>query len=330
MYQAEDIKSFPEKSDSLLNKAQQYYLQALILAEELANKSAIATVLSNLGNVSSERAALPFMIPEKMKLNYEHRKDSLRNRAIEYYFKALKMNEELGDKNGIANILGNIGSLYNTAGKFKSAEIYLNKAITLCDSINALDYSKQFEQILSQLYDTLAHLKERGKKLSGFETSTEFWKLAYIHYKNYSAAKDSIYNEDKAKDIGRIEQKHEYEMDEMKRLQEENERKRQLTLAVSRRNTLEYSAIFLGIFILFIIVFFIARFNLPPWAVELSVFIPFLILFEFALVLLDPYIVQITKDEPVWKLIANAILAAIIFPLHGFFEKLLKKRIGKM
>jgi hypothetical protein len=35
-------------------------------------------------------------------------------KALEYYFKALKINEEIGDKQGQAINLGNIGIVYHT------------------------------------------------------------------------------------------------------------------------------------------------------------------------------------------------------------------------
>ncbi|MEW6774393.1 MAG: tetratricopeptide repeat protein, partial [Bacteroidota bacterium] len=47
--------------------------------------------------------------------------------ALEYYFKALKMDEELGNKNGVARHLGNIGNVYLDQGDYaKALEYYLN------------------------------------------------------------------------------------------------------------------------------------------------------------------------------------------------------------
>ena len=53
------------------------------------------------------------------------------------------------------------------------------------------------------------------------------------------------------------------------------------------------------------------------------------ILFEFLLVLSDPYVDGLTNGEPMYKLLANALLAGLIFPAHAFFERVVKKRLVK-
>ncbi|MFH1320237.1 MAG: hypothetical protein ABII90_06230 [Bacteroidota bacterium] len=58
-------------------------------------------------------------------------------------------------------------------------------------------------------------------------------------------------------------------------------------------------------------------------------FFTFLLFFEFCLVYLDPYLETLTEGEPACKLTINAAVAALIFPLHGFFEERLKRRIYK-
>ncbi|OFY63733.1 MAG: hypothetical protein A3H98_06570 [Bacteroidetes bacterium RIFCSPLOWO2_02_FULL_36_8] len=301
------------------SKALKYYFDALKIDEELKNKAGVARHIGNIGIVFLE-------LGEKQKNNIK--KDSLFNKALEYYFKALKVAEEQGNKNGMSIVLGDIGTFYMKIGKFPEAEKYLINALVISDSIGIINETQTFEFSLSHLYDTLALLKENNPALNGFGTLSEIYKKALTHYKKYCMARDSIFNEEKSKEIGRLEQKHEYEMAELKHQQEEKEKSRKLAVKLNRRNNLQYSAILLGIFALFVIVFFVVRFKLPHWTTELVVFIPFLILFEFVLVLLDPYIEQITKGEPLWKLLANASLAAVIFPLHQFFEKMLKKRIS--
>ncbi|MBN4081768.1 hypothetical protein JYU23_01425, partial [bacterium AH-315-C07] len=64
-------------------------------------------------------------------------------------------------------------------------------------------------------------------------------------------------------------------------------------------------------------------------AIEGFVFFAFLLFFEFMLVLLDPFIEQWTGGEPMWKLVMNAGLAAIIFPLHSELGGYLKRKIIK-
>ncbi|MBL4716838.1 MAG: tetratricopeptide repeat protein, partial [Bacteroidia bacterium] len=244
------------------------------------------------------------------------------SKALEYYFKALKIDEEMGNKREIASILGNIGSLYTETGRFAEAKVYLDSALVLCEDIGLLNYTMNFEKSMSHLCDTTARYKQ-----------------ALTHYKKYTTAKDSLFNEEKAKNIGRLEQKHEIEMAELKQNQEEEERSRQLHLAVSRRNSLQYSGIVLGLVFLFMGIFIGARrfgeikarktHQHYVRVMEGALFISFLIFFEFVLVLLDNHIEQLTGGEPLYKLLINALLAGAIFPLHSFLEAKLKGRVIK-
>ncbi|MBL4655168.1 MAG: hypothetical protein JKY33_05035, partial [Bacteroidia bacterium] len=188
----------------------------------------------------------------------------------------------------------------------------MDSALTVCENIGALNSTMIFEESMSQLYDTTGRYKE-----------------ALIHHKKYVAAKDSLFNEEKSKNIGRLEQKHEFEMAELQRNRKEEILARLEKEKTERRNNLQYSAIGIGILLLFGSLFFLGRFTIPNWLVELSVFMPFLLLFEFTLVLLDPYIELYTQSEPAYILILNAILAGSIFPIHNLFESRLKQRIFK-
>ena len=147
------------------------------------------------------------------------------------------------------------------------------------------------------------------------------------HYDASIVLRDSLFNEEKEKEFGRLEARHEYQILQVKRDQEEKEQARIETQERSRRNNLQYSGIALGLFLLFGALFTMARLSLPTWAIKFSVFFPFLILFEFLLVLTDPFIDRFTNGEPIFNLLANAALAGLIFPIHSFFEHRLKRRL---
>jgi len=121
---------------------------------------------------------------------------------------------------------------------------------------------------------------------------------------------------------------------ERKRLEEEQAQKE--AAAKLRRDNLQYSGILIFLVLLFTLVTVvipsrrrrrgISR-NIPPRLIEGMIFFSFLLFFEFTLVLLDPYIEQYSSGAPAIKLGFNALLAALIFPLHSMFENKLKKRI---
>ena len=296
-------------------KALDYYFRALKMAEELGNKNNIAVWLGNIGIVYTDQADYP--------------------KALDYYFRALKMKEELGDKNGIAINLGNIGALYTTMGQettdkgqkkklFADAEKYLLDALTIDKEIGAQNYERQFEELLSTLY-------EKSNRPT----------LALEHFKKARTLKDTIFNEEKSKDIGKLEAKHDYEMTELKRKQQEEENQRQEAVTVGRRNKLQYSGIVIGLMFLFISIFLISKkfkktasifetdtihrneknYRRNVKIIEITLFISFLIFFEFISVLLDPFKEQLTGGAPLWKLLINAVVAGAIFPIHNLLER---------
>jgi len=94
-----------------------------------------------------------------------------------------------------------------------------------------------------------------------------------------------------------------------------------------RSNLLQYSAILIFIVALFILLLFRGKLHIQEKWAEGGVFFIFLLLFEFILVLIDPYIEQWSGGEPGYKLMINAALAALIFPLHSLAETRLKRRL---
>ncbi|MFH1319196.1 MAG: tetratricopeptide repeat protein [Bacteroidota bacterium] len=285
-------------------KALEYYFKALKINEELDAKRDIAIDLSNIGGLYYYLS------------NY--------TKALEYYFKALKLDEESGDKSGIAADLGNIGSLYIQQKKYREAEHYFLQALELSKDIGALNLVKSWHQALSELYEQTG----QAAYVAGDKAiAADRYKKAYQHHIEYSIAKDSIFNEEKSKDIGKLEAKHEMEMAETKRKQEEEEQVRILEEQTERRNLLQYSGILIFIVAFIIILLFSGKLNIPVRLAEGGIFFTFLLVFEFLLVLLDPAVEQYTGNEPAYKLIINAGLAALIFPLHSFAETKIKQRL---
>ncbi len=122
-----------------------FYFKALKLQEEISDKIGIAQSLNNIGALyenqidpschqSSEECFL------KGKLN-----------ALDYYRKSLKINEEITEKSGIAQVLGNIGFLYYNLFKFNKKT---NNKIA-CDTLyhNAIMYYDKSIAIYEKLHE---------------------------------------------------------------------------------------------------------------------------------------------------------------------------------
>ncbi|MBL4577616.1 MAG: tetratricopeptide repeat protein, partial [Flavobacteriales bacterium] len=267
---------------------EQHFL-ALEIDEEVGNKNGIARHFINIGIV------------------YKNMGD--REKAEEFYLKAHDRYAEIGAQRELTVVKGDIGLLFLDYGKKIEAERYFREALNIADSIGYMEGIKDWNLSLAELHE------QNGNYLE-----------AYNHYGRYTAAKDSLFNEQKSKEIGKLEAKHEFETAETERKRAEEELYRKEARAKSRRDNLQYSGILIFLVLIFAAVFMLGRFSIPIRLAEGMIFFSFLLFFEFTLVLLDPYIEQYSSGAPAVKLGFNALLAAMIFPLHSLFENKLKGR----
>ncbi|MFH1321965.1 MAG: tetratricopeptide repeat protein [Bacteroidota bacterium] len=202
-------------------KALEYYFKALKIDEELGNKSGIAIDLGNIGNVYKNQGNLS-TDDSVRQVNY--------SKALECLFEALKMNETLGNKYNIAGWLGNIGSLYTQQKKYPEAERYLLQALEVSTEIGALYLQNYHHQNLSDLYKQTGQAAYAAGDMAA---SAAEYKKAYEHHIEYSAAKDSLFNEEKSKDIGKLEAKKEY--DKQLALQKVKQEKQEALAEAERR-----------------------------------------------------------------------------------------------
>ena len=172
-------------------KALDYYFKALKMDEELGDKNGIAYDLCYIGNTHHTQSDSA----------RKHGNTEAANRgyamALNYHFRSLKLSEELGAKNLIAVNLGSIGELYTQTGKFKEAENFLKKAIVIDSAIGNLNQLWQLKYSISKLYD-----------------NTGRYQLALMFYKEAITLKDSVFTQEKNKDLTRREMNFEFEKKE--------------------------------------------------------------------------------------------------------------------
>ncbi|MBN4062109.1 tetratricopeptide repeat protein [Bacteroidales bacterium AH-315-I05] len=322
-------------------KALEYYNKSLVLMEKLNDRQGIAAAYNNIGIIHENKA------------NYKL--------ALNFYFKALKIREQENNTQEIAISCNNIGGIYaeeakeldnpqKVASKAKLAFDFLGKAMQISEKIGD-KYSMTYSlSVMGSLHKTQGNVAEAinyfqkslsiAKQTGAFERQLNACGelvLCYVENENYqkahgfnkihTALKDSLFNEEKSKEIGKLEARYEFEKSEAERKRIEEEQQRQLVVAVKRRNLLQYSGIFIGIVILLALVFVVGRVNLSVRLSEGLVFFTFLLFFEFLLVLTEPYVEEWTGGTPLYKLIINSALALLIFPAHQFFEGKLKMRV---
>ncbi len=163
-----------------------YFFKALKIAQELGNRNGESKHLCNIGTTYYSQGMF-------LKIKQEGR-DSLLNKALDFYFRALKIAEELGNKRSIAADLDNIGSVYTDMEKYSEAEKYLLDALKLNKEIGALNSELAVENSLTKLYE-----------------KTSRYELAFEHYKKAIVIKDTLFNQEKNKDITRKEMNYEFE-----------------------------------------------------------------------------------------------------------------------
>jgi CHAT domain-containing protein/Tfp pilus assembly protein PilF len=134
----------------------EYFQKSLGLAEELKDKEAVSRILASMGVVYSaqgsyqealefyrrslalhEELGLRFEVPRllgNIGLVYFKQGDDY-NLALDYQQKALKMAEEVGDKEVIAGSLNMIGDVYVAQGDYGKALEYYRRGLALAEAI---------------------------------------------------------------------------------------------------------------------------------------------------------------------------------------------------
>ncbi len=272
--------------------ARKYYSDGLKIAEEIGNYHLVANILCNLGSIEASGE------------NFDA--------AMKYFDRGLEIAWDLGDFGIIATITGNIGIIYSDQGNFREAERYLLESLEISKEIGSLLDVSNLSQSLSELY----------------AKSGDF-KLAYEYHVHYVTTNDSIFNDQKSKEIGRLEAQYELEMQTREQKLSEQEKLRFQIRQRTRKNLLQYSGILILLVLITLVVIIFGYIKVSARMASAITFFAFLLLFEFLLVLLDPYIDDWCNGEPAYKLFFIAIIAALIFPIHGFFERFLKKKMIK-
>ncbi|MBW8051510.1 MAG: tetratricopeptide repeat protein, partial [Cytophagales bacterium] len=231
-------------------QALEYYFKSLKIEEQLGDKKGMANSYCNIGIIYGSQSSYP--------------------QALRCFFKALKIFEQLGDKKDMANSYNNISSLYtslfeqgdspeysgaggwaaenpalllDTALYYQQQALLINKELSdeynMTFSLSGIgsiyflkkDYPTviQYYQQAALLADSIGALQQSSEAHSGLAACYEqlsSYKLSLEHYKQFATLKDSVFNEEKSKEIGKLEARHEMEMAEIKRKQEEEEQAR--------------------------------------------------------------------------------------------------------
>ena len=219
-------------------KALEYYTKASQINEEIDYQWGLALNYVNIslvyGKLNNIEDALTFA-SKALKINQElgdksqivldyviiteiYIQSKEFQKALDYVEKALKLSQEIGAELETVKCHLNLGIIYYNLEEFTKAKEFLNKAIALASKIEVL-------QKLSEIYETLAKVeKELGNYEAAYEVQLKFKELS-----------DSVFNEEKSKQIATLEIQYETEKkdQEILNLNQQAEIK---DLQVQRRN----------------------------------------------------------------------------------------------
>jgi tetratricopeptide (TPR) repeat protein len=194
------------------DKALEYYMKALTSYREAGDSLDMPSSLSNIGTIYSAKDD-----PDKAQSYYE---DALKismavgdklqtaktkyniacicldkgqyDQAKEYFREYLELSREIGYKEGIAYALLGLSQVSEKEGNSIEARRQLSGCIAVADSIQAL-------QVLKTAHLHMAKILE----------AKDEYKLALLHFQEYTKIKDTLFNTEKARTISEMETRYE-------------------------------------------------------------------------------------------------------------------------
>jgi len=167
------------KKQADFDTAMSYHHRSLAMSLVQDDKQGVAMILNNMARVELSNVML------------EGNKEAIA-RTEKTIERALKMNQEVGDKSGIASCLMNLGTLYARTGDYEKSIKLREEALVLIKEIGQIEW-------LRDTYHAMAQVQEDKKDYKG----------ALGSFRNYSNWKDSLLNETSNKQVAELKEKFE-------------------------------------------------------------------------------------------------------------------------
>lgn len=203
-----------QKAQGNTEQALNYYKESLKLARILDDKPLIAILLGNIGNVYGQKGAhqknksylLESLAIEKELGNLDGIARSYLNlgvtlmdledytNALNYLLESNKIYKEQNTIIQIANTNIELGRVYLKMGNYQAAIQFLQEGLNTTKNTNNWTMQGAAYQALAQTYRGLGD-----------------YQRAFEHFKQYTAAKDSLLNIEKTKQLAQMSAQYEYE-----------------------------------------------------------------------------------------------------------------------
>jgi serine phosphatase RsbU (regulator of sigma subunit) len=214
------------ETDGQLEKAMEYYQKSLKINESLKDSLAMSLDYNNIGNI--------------------HNLSGRYDEAIDYQFKALKIREKANNKGGILYSYNDIGVVYSNKNEVSKSLDYFLKAYQIAEELKeefflavgasnisaaylavnqpkeALSYGlKSLEK--SKVMQSKNAISQANLAISGAYRALGDYQKALAYQDTFLIYRDSVYNEDKIKEINKIETN--FKIEQQKKANEILERK---------------------------------------------------------------------------------------------------------
>ncbi|HYG04304.1 MAG TPA: tetratricopeptide repeat protein [Chryseosolibacter sp.] len=219
-----------EKKNHDLKNSEEHLLEALRLSQSLQDSMLIAHSMNNIGHVFEMKGDLKkamdyysvsAIIKENLgrlydaSFNYDNMANVLSKQgryaeATTYYEKEITIFRNLKDKANYAIAINNLGEMNKLKGDYNKAASFFLQALEVSNEIHYKDLSSHIYRMLSETYEVQGNYQK-----------------AYSYMLSGNALKDSIFNEQRSKQLLDMQTKYETEKKEnqIKILRQENELK---------------------------------------------------------------------------------------------------------
>ena len=264
--------------------------------------------------------------------------DSARKYTTDGYELALKLNE----LDEVGAFLTNLGNIHTKMNQSSLAMEYYRLSIPYLEKAEDFNAIAEADMGIAKLFmankivDSSLHYSrkamkvslEKGLLLNTFQASsfiTNYYKSvkntdSAYHYQEIAlAAKDSLFSEEKVKEIQKMN------FEEKIRQQEEDER--MLLESEERRTNLRIGGIAMFIPAFLLLITLLGKTKVQKRTIQFFGTIGVLLTFEFFNMLVHPMIEKLTHHNSILMLLFMVGLAAILIPLHHRIEYWFKEKI---
>jgi tetratricopeptide (TPR) repeat protein len=273
--------------------------------------------------------------------------------AFLYGKKSLMAAEQTADTSSIGKSYNNLANVFFKNNENDSALFYYRKALPFLDKTNAFDFMCESYNGISklmaktnriksaiyfaQLSATLARKMKLNKYylescdlLSTYFSSIQQFDNAYYYKSQAMLLKDSVFNDEKAKQLQLLTMKEEIRQKEIVEAAAkavEDLKEATAIAAEDRSRKLQLLTIGLLIPVLFFLSVLLSKRKIKRRVVEFTGILSLLMLFEYITLLVHPAIVNLTNDTPAYEIIIFISIAAILTPAHHRIQSWLIYRL---